>query len=426
MSTLFEPDGRGPSGLRLALTGVCFLLIVTGIATAMVAISRGAFRKTVPIVAVLADVGDGLPPKSDVKFHGVRVGLVTSVGPASRPDLNDVEIQLNSHYAHSIPRTVTARVVPSNVFAVPSIQLVDNGSAPAVSAHGRIEQDRSQSTVRLQTSLDQLRRIIGAVGREGTDTTVGMLATLAQATAGRGKSIEESGAQLRDIVTELNRVVSIRDAPTTLDALSSALRNVRESAPELLDTLHHAVTPMLTLAQQRQQLTDLLTGSQSTLRTVGDAFEHNSDRLIDITTHISPALDTLGDGAAHFPQMSSSIIRMATKFDQAFDPRTQHVTAKAIVQITPNRTFARADCPRYGTLAGASCTTAPLNPPPPAPVPAALAHPKADIGPVGSPQEQQQISRILGGDPNAAADILFGPLARGARVSVTPEPGGGR
>lgn len=48
-----------------------------------------------------------------------------------------------------------------------------------------------------------------------------------------------------------------------------------------------------------------------------------------------------------------------------------------------------------------------------------------DIGPVGSAAEQQQIATILGGPPNAAADILFGPLARGATVAVTADPSGG-
>lgn len=352
MSILFEPDGRGPSAARLFLSGVCFLVVAAGIVTTMVAISRGALRRTMPITAVMADVGDGLPAKSDVKYLGVRVGLVTGVAPASEPGMNDVHIQLSPQYAGQIPRTVTARVVPSNVFAVPSIQLLYNGSAAAVSSGARIGQDHSAATVRLQTSLDQLRRILAAVGRDRTDTAVGMLETLADATSGRGESLEHAGAQLRQIVTELDRVVSVRSAPSTLDSLSSALQQVQATAPELLDTLHHAIGPMLTVARERQQLTELLTGGVHTFDTVGDALGHNTDRLISITTHLSPALDVLGDGASHFPQISSSVIRMSGKFDETFDPRVQRVTAKVIVQLTPNRQYTRADCPRYGTLAG--------------------------------------------------------------------------
>ncbi|WP_067680133.1 MlaD family protein [Nocardia miyunensis] len=433
MSILFEPDGRGPSPSRLLLSGICFLVVVAAVATAMVAVSRGAFRRTVPITAVMADVGDGLPAKSDVKYLGVRVGLVTGVSPAAESGMNDVHIQLSPQYAGQIPRSVTARVVPSNVFAVPSIQLLYNGSAAAVTSNARIQQDHSQATVRLQTSLDQLRRILAAVGRDQTDTAVGMLETLAEATSGRGKSLEDAGAQLRQIVIELNKVISVQAAPSTLDALSTSLREVQMAAPELLDTLHHAIGPMLTVARERGQLTDLLTGGAHTFDTVGNALEHNSDRLIFITTHLSPALDVLGDGASHFPQISRSVIGMSGKFDQTFDQRVQRVTAKVIVQLTPNRQYTRADCPRYGSLAGASCSTAPVTAPAPGQLPNILQPNRfrpanwavTDIGPVGSAAEQRQIADILGGPPNAAADILFGPLARGTTVAVAPEPSGG-
>ncbi|WP_067902520.1 MlaD family protein [Nocardia vaccinii] len=433
MSILFEPDGRGPSAVRLLLSGLCFLVVVAGVATAMVAVSRGAFRRTVPITAVLADVGDGLPVKSDVKYLGVRVGSVTTVAPAPEPGMNDVHIRLDPRYAGQIPRSVTARVVPSNVFAVPSIQLLYHGSAPALTSNARIRQDRSQATVRLQTSLDQLRRILAAVGRDRTDAAVGMLETLAEATSGRGESLEEAGAQLRRIVIELNRVISVRAVPSTLDSLSASLRELRTTAPELLDTLHHTIEPMLTVARERRQLTDLLTGGVSTFDTVANALGHNTDRLISITTQLSPALDVLGDGASHFPQISSSVIRMSGKFNQTFDPRVQRVTAKVIVQLTPNRQYTRADCPRYGTLAGTSCATAPETSAAPASEPDSVQPngfgpadwPMTDIGPVGSAAEQQQIADILGGAPNAAADILFGPLARGATVAVAADPSGG-
>ncbi|MQY16998.1 MlaD family protein [Nocardia macrotermitis] len=427
MSILFEPDGRGPSAWRLLLSGICFLIVVAGVATTMVEVSRGAFRRTVPVTAILADVGDGLPAKSDVKYLGVRVGLVTGVAPASEPGMNAVRIQLDPRYAGQIPRSVTARVVPSNVFAVPSIQLLYNGSAAAVTGGELIRQDHSRATVRLQTSLDQLRRILAAVGRDQTDTAVGMLETLAEATSGRGASLADAGAQLREIVIELNKVISVQAAPSALDALSAALREVRVTAPELLDTLHHTVGPMLTVAREREQLTALLTGGAHTFDTVGNALGHNSDRLIFITSNLSPALDVLGDGASHFPQISSSVIRMSDKFNHTFDPRVQRVTAKVIVQLTPNRQYTRADCPRYGALVGTSCSTAPGSA-------SNAVQPSAfrpddrsatDIGPAGSATEQRQIAEILGGTPNAAADILFGPLARGAKVTVTADPSGG-
>ncbi|WP_280362071.1 MlaD family protein [Nocardia wallacei] len=429
MPSVFDPDGRGASAPRLLLTGICFLAAIAVAVAAMIAVSRGALRETVVVTALMADAGDGLPPKSDVKFQGVRVGSVVEVTPTAEIGGNAVRIQLDPRYANRVPATVTARVVPSNVFAVPSVQLVYNGEAPAVTSGATIAQDRSLSAVRLQSSLDQFRHILDAVGREQSDEAVGMLATLVEATAGRGAAIEDAGARLLEIVRELGKVVSLREAPSTLDALAAALRSVQATAPELLDTLHHAFSPLLTLAQQRQQLADLLTGGLHTSGTVEAALAHNADRIIDITTHMSPPLAVLGDGASHFTQMTTSLTRTTGLFsDQVFDPQAQMMVGKAIVQFTPNRRYDRADCPRYGDLAGPSCSTAPVTAPEAAALPSGFRPDMfrpVDIGPVGSPEEQRRIAGILGGTPNAAADILFGPLARGTTVTVSPDPNGG-
>ncbi|WP_329411736.1 MCE family protein [Nocardia vinacea] len=431
---MFEPDGRGPSSVRLLLTGVCCVVAIAAAATLMVANSRGALRKSVTVTAVMANVGDGLPAKSDVKFQGVRVGLVTAVTPAAQSGMNDVRIELDPHFAQAIPATVTARVVPSNVFAVPSVQLVYNGAAPALGSGARISQDHSLATVRLQTSLDQLRRIIAAVGRDETDDAVGMLAILAEATNGRGAGIENAAARLRDIVVELDKVVSVQAAPSTLDSLSAAMRELQSAAPDLLDAMHQTILPLQTLAQQRAKLTALLSGGLHTLGTVGTALDNNTDKIIDITTHMSPALGAFGDGASSFPQISVSLTRMITGFTGLWNPQTQRLTPRVIVQLTPNRQYTSADCPRYGELAGPNCASAPATPAPAEGLPPGLDprrfQPPAslldsDIGPVGSPAEQEQIADILGGKPNAAADILFGPLARGANVSITPDPSGG-
>ncbi len=455
---MFEPDGRGPSAVRLLVTGLCVIIAVVVAAGLMVANSQGVFRDSVSVTAVLADVGDGLPPKSDVKYRGVLVGLVTGVSAATEAGMNQVRISLDPHDAQRIPNTVTARVVPSNVFAVPSVQLLDNGDAPPLRSGADIVQDRSLATVRLQSSLDRLRQIIASVGRDKTDNAVGVLATLAAATDGRGAAIEDAGVRLRDIVTRLTPVVAKRPAPSTLDSLASALSEVQSSAPELLDALHHSIVPMLTIAQQRDQLAALLSGGLYTTGTVESALAHREDQIIGITTHLSPALDALGDGAAHFPQISESVTHLTTEFDKVWNPSTQRITAKVIVQVTPNRQYTRADCPRYGDLAGPSCATGPasapagpglpsgmnpknfsppasLAPPPGVPpglgqmfaAPASLdaAPPGAaadpDIGPVGSTNEQRQIAGILGGPPNSASDILFGPLARGTTVAVVPD-----
>jgi hypothetical protein len=47
-----------------------------------------------------------------------------------------------------------------------------------------------------------------------------------------------------------------------------------------------------------------------------------------------------------------------------------------------------------------------------------------NVGPVGSRQENDQLSRIVGGEATAATQLLLGPVARGATVRIAPDPGG--
>jgi ABC-type transporter Mla subunit MlaD len=127
MPNVFDSEGRGPSMTQLYAVGLVFLVLVAATATLLIAKSRGALDPFVRVSAELINVGDGLPVKSDVKFRGVLVGFVSGVVPAEAGRPNIVSLNLKPHYAAGIPDTVTARVVPSNVFAVSSVQLVDSG-----------------------------------------------------------------------------------------------------------------------------------------------------------------------------------------------------------------------------------------------------------------------------------------------------------
>jgi hypothetical protein len=47
-----------------------------------------------------------------------------------------------------------------------------------------------------------------------------------------------------------------------------------------------------------------------------------------------------------------------------------------------------------------------------------------NVGPVGSEQENSQLSQIVGGPANAATQLLLGPVVRGSTVHITPDSGG--
>ena len=47
-----------------------------------------------------------------------------------------------------------------------------------------------------------------------------------------------------------------------------------------------------------------------------------------------------------------------------------------------------------------------------------------NVGSVGSEQEKAQLSQIIGGQANAATQLLLGPVVRGSTVHIAPDTAG--
>ncbi|MFW0785559.1 MCE family protein [Gordonia sp. CPCC 206044] len=424
----FEEGPRGLTRRTFAISGLIALLIIAVALAAVWQKADGAYTETVKVTAALTDVGDGLPKKSDVKYRGVLVGAVRAVTPESAGQPNIVEIDLEPARAAGIPNTVTARVVPSNLFAVSSVQLVDNGPATPITAGAVIPEDQNKQTVQFQTTLSQLRDIVAASARDRSDDTIGLLAAVAAATDRRGADIARAGAQLDRITRQLNTVMT-PGGPSSLRALNKAVTGLRTAAPDLLDALHASVVPMQTVVKESSELTDFLAAAKKTTGRVDEAMTNNVDRLISITTTAAPVADVVARGSSSFTGIVTEIGVISDKWFTEFWPRgLANGRGKFMFQFTPHRLYTRADCPRYGNLEGASCHTAPNTVSPPVIMqrkgmtpgyrPAAMG---GNVGSVGSADEQDRLGGLVGGPPVTTA-LLLGPLARGSDITVTPAP----
>ncbi|NKY25840.1 MlaD family protein [Nocardia gamkensis] len=412
MSVLFDKDGRGPSIFALLLRGVLLFALIAGGVVVVLMKSTGAFDSKAEVVAMLEQVGDGLPPESDVKFRGVLVGTVTEVTPSTNGGRSRVRLQLDPRFLSGIPESVTARVVPSNIFAVSSVQLVDNGPARSLRAGAEIQQDTSLSTVQLQTALTKLRDIVAATARIGTSGTVGVLAAVAKATDRRGADIVEAGAQLEHITKELSAQIAPPGQPSTISALTESVRGLAGAAPDLLDVLHHAVVPMRTVVEKDAELRDLLAAGTGTLSTVGGGLDRHVDEVVTVTDQLTPVLDVFAAGSSSFGPIVGRIKNLSDVwFAEFWNEKTLSGTGKFQIRFTPDTPYVRADCPRYGSLEGPSCKTAPVAASVP-PLPASL-DPRSVPEPVLAPELQDLIGRVLGGDANAAEQVLAHLLTTG-------------
>lgn len=363
MGNQFELDGRGPSTRSLILTCIAFLAVCAVAAALMFAKSNGTLDARVPVVAQLTSVGDGLPMKSDVKYRGVLVGMVRSVQPALHGGDNIVQIDLRPQYVDNIPASVTARIVPGNAFAVSTVQLVDEGAGgPPIRSGDIIEQDATLPTQLFQTTLAKLRELVDAAGRPETDHTLGIMRTIADATAGKGPELTAAAQGLNRIVAEMNALRVEESGPPTLQTWTSAITALGSTAPELLDSLQNAVQPMRTVAEQHAALGNLLTGGNHTMGTLRTAMDNHTDNLVGITTNLTPVIGVLADRSGKFPAVAVGLNNVVDGFFNEMWTRTDQkvtFTFKLVVSLTPLRLYNRADCPVYGPLRGPSCETAP-------------------------------------------------------------------
>lgn len=442
-ANLLEVDGRGPSNRQLLAIGVAVLVVASLLTVAMVAKSTGRLNDYVRVVADLVNVGDGLPQKSDVKYHGVLVGMVDDVVPASYGQPNHVHINLKGEYAQSIPASVTARVVPSNVFAVSSVQLVGNGAADSgspIKAGAHIPEDTRLPTVLFQTTVSKLRDLLAAVGRGRDDRSLGVLAALGAATDHRRGALLTAGAQLNRLLDQLNSIVGTDTGPSTLSALIDAASGLAQTAPDLLDALHQAVEPMQTFAETREQLVSLLSGADYTLGTTRTSFDHHIDQLIRITTDFTPVLGVLAIKSNNFVPAVTKLDNLANRFmDEVWVPGRDVGNMRAMLTFTPSSTYTRADCPHYGELKGPSCFTAPLIPVRPdlpevllpqnyqppkdlAPPPGTVIGPNGNLVAVGPPLINPN-PNLTDPNPPLAPGITPSPPLPGSANPDNPSPG---
>src|SRR5437660_5381273 len=193
--------GRGPSTRSLAVRGVAALLAVAIAVTLLLLQYNGAFEDSFRATAMVSSVGDGLPIGSDVKHRGVLVGRVgeVHVQPTPQGVRHVIRLDLKPQYVPGIPRSVKARIVPTNIFGAPSVDLVPTGQdATPIARDATILGDDSTEALQLQTALTKLRDVLTAVQPAKLNAA---LTSIASALDGRGKQIGDLIGRLDDYVT---------------------------------------------------------------------------------------------------------------------------------------------------------------------------------------------------------------------------------
>lgn len=438
--------GRGPSGRKLLLAGVALIAVIATATTLLLLRYSGTFTPKVPIVAELTSTGDGLSVGSDVKFRGLTVGRVRGSGIAATGDIQRVDIDLKPEYTDGVPSTATARVVPANIFAVTSIELVDNGPAAPLRAGSVIRQDTSKKTVALQSALTTFRDVLAKVDPAELGRILG---SLSEALDGSARMPGSTLERLDRWLTAVGEVGIGSD----LENFTTAAAGLDHSAPELLDLLNQSVTTARTISDRRDKLTALLTSAGNTVDTVNGLFGRNPNTGKELTGGLAQAFGALADQPDALPQTMVEFAQMLRRLSSTFHDNGAGGLKwqwSIDISLTPFRPYTRADCPRYGELAGPSCGTAPEDSDPgsppaqwqsapaapgpqlpvlPGPIPGLPELPNLlpGVRPAAAPaglRGSAGVAALLGHQPNATQLVLLGAALSGGSVHQVSSEGG--
>ncbi|NUS44518.1 MAG: MCE family protein [Mycobacteriaceae bacterium] len=346
-----DPSGRGPSPRRMAVAGIAMLAATVSVVYLLMLRYTGFFADVVPVTALLTSTGDGLPERADVKFRGVLVGTVSGVEIAAKGAVQQVALDLKPERAKFIPRTVTARVVPNNVFGVTALELVDNGAGAVGLRRGdTVQQDRSQGATELQTTLTTLRAVLDRIQPAKLGR---VLNTFADALDPRYRLPGSSVDRLDAWLTTVSNTPGVGSLLGDLGRSAAALQ---QSAPELVTVLHESVTAARTLSERRANLVALLTTAGGAVDTVNSLFARNPNSGKELVVGIDALAGTLAADPDAIPyaitNLNGSLRRLATTFH--WGPR-QQMAWSMHVALTPFQQYSAKDCPHYGLMFGPRC-----------------------------------------------------------------------
>ncbi|RDI45269.1 MlaD family protein [Nocardia mexicana] len=467
---MIDPTGRGPSPRALVLGGVAVAAAVSAVVYLLGLRYTGHFGDDVAVTAVMTGTGDGLPEHADVKFRGMLVGRADGADIVARGERQNVRLALNADVAQSIPETVTARVVPANIFGVTAIELVDNGPAAGLRAGATIRQDTSTETTQLQTTLTTLRTVLDNIQPDKLGRVLGTLAdALDPAARVPGSTIE----RLDQWTTTVRATPGIGELLGNLGAASAA---ISRSTPELVDVLAESVTAARTVIDRRAGVVALLSGAGAAVDATNSLFARNPDAGKELVSGLDETFGALaadpGAIAESVANLNVALSKLATVFN--WGPSKQMNWA-ITVTFTPFKQYTAQDCPHYEYLYGPRCggpsvpdsavpqqfppqllprraeAAGPPVPGPPTPLgltlpgipslpglpalpgpPAPPGPPSADGVPAAGPVPESTapaaaplrgadaIAAMVGGRPTTAQLLLLAPVLADGSVTVTP------
>lgn len=318
--------------LKRRLLGVAFIALVIGGVTLSIASFNHAFDKYTVVNLDTTKVGNQLGLKADVKARGVIIGHVRKVRPT--PEGATLELALDPEKAKSIPKNVSARILPKTLFGERFVSLVfpGSGAGPAVENGDVIPQDRSTSAMELGEAFERMLPVLRAVQPQKLNST---LSVLASALEGRGEELGKTLSELGTYFGELNP--HLPELKHQFEALAEFSQNFSDAVPDLVQTLENFKTPSNLLVEKQQELQSVYSTVTAASGDLESFLAANKQNIISLGKSSRPTLELLSFYSDSFPCVVTQMADNLDRVDFALGKGTENPGLRAEVVITPNR-----------------------------------------------------------------------------------------
>jgi virulence factor Mce-like protein len=274
-----------------ARRGVVVLLAFALLLVAAWLRMSGAVGGDPEVSAQLRNAGGSLRNGSDVKIAGVIVGRVTGIARGDDGGVR-VDMSLPDSELDSIPDNVVARILPATVFGTSFVDLVvyDQASDTSLEAGAVIPADQTQDTLELQQALDDIDRLVKALGPAELASAIG---SAAQALDGRGEQLGEMVDTLTVYLARLNPQMPL--VRSDLRKLATNLEVVDDVAPDLLDATEDGLVTLTTIVTQQAAIRAIIVGGTSLTSTATAFLNENRADAVRVINDGAILLDALYD-----------------------------------------------------------------------------------------------------------------------------------
>jgi phospholipid/cholesterol/gamma-HCH transport system substrate-binding protein len=428
---------RAAATIRHRVLGVAFLVLLAASGWLTYAVFNEQFKSFDYVKMDASRIGLQLPHAADIKIHGVIVGEVH--GSTVTRHGAQLTLGLYPQDRHLIPRNVSARIVPKTLFGEKYVALQMPKSPSSTSIQSGDVITESKVSIEVEKVLSDIYPLLRTVQPAQLNYT---LTAFADALDGRGEKIGRNMVVLDNYLKRTNPQIPL--FVDDLHKLGSVSDTYRQVVPELSNFLRNSVTTGHTFVQKDQEVRALFDDVASFSSTSRDFLQQNGQNIIRLSKQGQQQLPLFAKYSPEYPCLIKGMVDWVPRMENTYRGHTLHIDLETLKNSPTG--YSKKDSPVFAAHNGPHCSQLPLPPHSQAnPGPQPAVHTVHDgvhgghgkfrprpatgfdmtSGYAGTGAERSLVDAIAGPAmgvpedrvPDVAA-LLFGPLARGTKVSV--------